>query len=570
MLDLLLGYGISYSDYYTGWNTTTGADGKPADYINYTTSILTGGATTCILPPLGGRSATIGGSDLKIVVDWMGMLALLGGDGAITANPKSISIGKSILGWPLGPPAGTSTDFIFGEKNGINYGRARDTTITRKKSPTFEIKTIKSQNSNLDAPLFSPGHKALIGLPYLAIIALYTTSRALVLFGSANSTIIQHANISLANLTPRLQSTWIATMLAYERLMAVEKQLKDIKHVLKSHVGAAAEGTQNFAERMVALTQNTLISQQLTARITAEQDKARAFLADSKDIADDNIIKASSFLKNVSSLLEAPTQDVIVSNQNLVSYYNSLTFSTAAKIELQATKWNGPGETSQSTIKLTPTHINAISIAGKNEVASLKIGPSGDNGGKVEIKVPNNDKSRVSIGLAGKNLSGIEISNKILRIEGGTVNDKNSLIELSDKNLIIRCGPALTGPQILLENDKVTITAGNQTLGTGPKFVMTKDSIELTVGAITEESSLKISPKGIDIECGLFTSTNWNSKGITQSVAENRLQMTMVKLEEKVAMLQAKVDAVTKLESVLSNLDTAAIEKLKSALRNFL
>ncbi|NBU76816.1 MAG: hypothetical protein EBS30_16635, partial [Planctomycetes bacterium] len=116
MLDLLLGYGISYSDYYTGWNETIGADGKATQYINFTSSILTGGASTCILPPLGGRSATIGGSDLKIVVDWMGMLGLLGGDGALKANPKSISIGNSIFGFPLGPPAGTSTDFIFGEK----------------------------------------------------------------------------------------------------------------------------------------------------------------------------------------------------------------------------------------------------------------------------------------------------------------------------------------------------------------------------------------------------------------------------------------------------------------------
>lgn len=567
MLDLLLGYGISYSDYYTGWNTTTGADGKPADYINYTTSILTGGATTCILPPLGGRSATIGGSDLKIVVDWMGMLALLGGDGAITANPKSISIGKSILGWPLGPPAGTSTDFIFGEKNGINYGRARDTTITRKKSPTFEIKTIKSQNSNLDAPLFSPGHKALIGLPYLAIIALYTTSRALVLFGSANSTIILHTNISLANLTPRLQSTWIATMLAYERLMAVEKQLKDIKDVLKSHVGAAAEGTQNFAERMVALTQNTLISQQLTARITAEQDKARVFLADSKDIANDNIIKASSFLKNVSSLLGPPTEDVIVSNQNLVSYYNSLTFSTAAKIELQATKWNGPGETSQSTIKLTPTHINAISIAGKNEVASLKIGPSGDNGGKVEIKVPNNDKSRVSIGLAGKNLSGIEISNKILRIEGGTDNNKNPIIELSDKNLTLRCGDIVTGPNVIIDNDKMTITTGDQIFDTGPKFVMTNDSIELTVGAPGAQSSLTIKAGGIEIKSGATASTKWSASGIKMEAAENKIEISLAKLEKQAIMLEKNIEAVTKIKSVLSKLDVSAIEQTNAALR---
>ena len=354
-------------------------------------------------------------------------------------------------------------------------------------------------------------------------------------------------------------------MLAYERLMAVEKKLKDIKDVLKSHVGHAAEGAQNFADRMVQLTQNTLISGELTKRINDEQTSAREFLWDSKSIADDNIIKASSFLKNVSSLLEAPTQDVIVSNQNLVSYYNSLTFSTAAKIELQATKWNGLGEPSQSTIKLTPTHINAISIAGKNEVASLKIGPSGDNGGKVEIKVPNNDKSRVSIGLAGKNLSGIEISNKILRIEGGTVNDKNSLIELSDKNLIIRCGPALTGPKILFNNDQVMITAGNRLARTGPNFVMTNDGIELTVGAGPAQSALKISSAGIEIKSGKTASTKWSATGIKMEAAENKIEIGLAKIQENAVMAEKNTQAINKLKTTLEKLE-ADLKNIKARL----
>ena len=562
MLDLLLGYGISYSDYYTGWNTTTGADGKPADYINYTTSILTGGATTCILPPLGGRSATIGGSDLKIVVDWMGMLALLGGDGAITANPKSISIGKSILGWPLGPPAGTSTDFIFGEKNGINYGRARDTTITRKKSPTFEIKTIKSQNSNLDAPLFSPGHKALIGLPYLAIIALYTTSRALVLFGSANSTIILHTNISLANLTPRLQSTWIATMLAYERLMAVEKKLKDIAKILNQHTEAAENIAEAQINRLMELPKNTLISATLQTRINYDKLSVNDSLKGSKTNFTADLTKAVDFLKNITTLTtlgNEPENELATSNANLVSYYNALTYSTIEKIELQATDFNK----SQTTLQLTPRKIDANS----GEV-SLKIGEIDGSPGNVEIKVQSdNDKANIYLGFAGKSFSHINITNNKLLIESGKDNKKNPIIELSEGMLMIRCGPAETGPKILFNNDQVMITAGNRLARTGPKFVMTNDGIELAVGAGPAQSALKISSDGIEIKSGATASTKWSATGIKIEAAENKIEIGLAKIQENAVMAEKNTQAINILKSTLENLE-ADLKNIKAGLAN--
>lgn len=557
MLDLLLGYGISYSDYYTGWNTTTGADGKPADYINYTTSILTGGATTCILPPLGGRSATIGGSDLKIVVDWMGMLALLGGDGAITANPKSISKGKSILGFPLGPPAGTSTDFIFGEKNLINYGRSRDTTITRKKSPTIEIKTIKSQNSNPDAPLFSPGHKALIGLPYLAIIALYTTSRALFLFGSANSTIIQHTNISLANLTPRLQSTWIATMLTYERLMAVNKHIADITKILNQLTEYAAKIAENQFNRLTTLPKNTLISDTLQLRLFWEKNLVEESLKGSKTNFTAELTKAVDFLKNITTLTtlgDGPKNDLATSNASLVSYYNALTYSTIEKIELQATDVGK----SQTTLQLTPRKIDA-----KSAEVSLKIGEIDGSPGNVEIKVDSaDDKANIYLGFAGESLSHINITNNNLLIESGKNNKKNPIIELSEGMLMIRCGPAFTGPQILLENDIAMISVGDK-LGLGSELVMTNDSIEFKVA----QSVLKISSTGIEITCGGTASTTWSGTGIDMTSAENKLKISLAKIQENAVMAEKNTQAINKLKSTLENLE-ADLKNIKAGLAN--
>ena len=86
MLDILLGYGITYSDYYMPWGLSQAGT---------STSIQAGAAQTCILPPIGCRSTIIGGRDLKIVVDWMALLSLFKVDGEISANPKSIAAIKS-------------------------------------------------------------------------------------------------------------------------------------------------------------------------------------------------------------------------------------------------------------------------------------------------------------------------------------------------------------------------------------------------------------------------------------------------------------------------------------------
>ncbi len=559
MLDLLLGYGISYSDYYTGWNETIGADGKATHYINFTSSILTGGASTCILPPLGGRSETIGGSDLKIVVDWMGMLGLLGGDGALKANPKSISIRNSILGFPLGPPAGTSTDFIFGEKNLINYGRSRDSTITRKKSPAIEIKTIKPkpQNGGIEAPLFSRGHKCLIGLPYLVLLGLYTTSRALFLFGSAKSTVIQHTNESLANFTPRLQSTWIATMLTYERLLAVKKHIAEIAQILKQHTDYAARDAQNHVNRLIALPQNTLISAGLAARISEEQKKVNDFLFSAKDYATEEITKAADFLKNVSPLLGDPNNELSTSNQSLVSYYNSLTYSTVEKIELQATDVGN----SQTTLQLTPRKIDL-----KSAGASLRIGGTAGSPGHVEIEVSNHNNSNIFIGSKGNNLSHININKNMISIEGGAANNRNPIIELSDEGIRLRCGIAFNGPEIHIENDKVTIAAGEQVVETGPKFEMTNESIKLTVGLVGAQSSLTIKADGIEIKNGQATSTKWSATGISMSVGENAIKIGLAEVIHKIAVMNEKIDLINKSQETLKKETTDAIADMKQTL----
>jgi len=50
--------------------------------------------------------------------------------------------------------------------------------------------------------------------------------------------------------------------------------------------------------------------------------------------------------------------------------------------------------------------------------------------------------------------------------------------------------------------------------------------------------------------------------------AENKIEIGLADLKQQAIMLQQNTDAVTKIKSVLSNLDTSAIENLKAALRN--
>jgi hypothetical protein len=112
------------------------------------------------------------------------------------------------------------------------------------------------------------------------------------------------------------------------------------------------------------------------------------------------------------------------------------------------------------------------------------------------------------------------------------------------------------------------ITAGDPLTRTRVKFVMTNDSIELTAGGGPAQSALKISSAGIEIKSGATASTTWSRTGIDMTSAENKLKISLAKLDQQTIMLKENTDAVAEIKRLLANLNTDSIENLSAVLRS--
>jgi len=545
MLDLIIGPFLEYGP--LGDLNKTSVDGKNEVWYNSKIDITFGDTTSWLIGL--GRMTNISGPDLKVVSDWSFIFELIP-----EPTNKALRWGKSLL---LG--AGGATDLILGGKDSLNYGHTQDISIVRKNESPFEVK-IFGNNLNPDEKLLPTSLLSLIIFPYLILLTIVVTSRlAYMQVGKFSEKNLRDQVRGALNMSaPLIESRWVACLILYEKLRhskdKIQKKVTELQNII----------TKTLDDNIVALNnaqnlpRNIFITQTLNNKIQKHLGDIRDFNASQVFEQEKAIREATDALKLAVPLLGAPEPQYIESNTNLIANYNSLNYNTIRGIRLEVT-----GNANASPTKLSLSPRNAFLTTSTAGIIIGEIGPESTKG--IINIYSKNDKGHVHLS-AQNQFSDIIIRNESLTIQSGTTPNQTPTVELAEGSLKIRCGPALTGPQILFDNDKVKITAGIQEpTQIGPSIVMTNDSIELKVGTL---SSLLMTKNGTILKSGLASSTKWDATGISMSVGENGIKLGLADLKKQAIMLQDNIDAVAKIKSVLSNLDVSAIEQTNAALRN--
>jgi hypothetical protein len=154
------------------------------------------------------------------------------------------------------------------------------------------------------------------------------------------------------------------------------------------------------------------------------------------------------------------------------------------------------------------------------------------------------------------------IRNDTLLIQSGKTNNKNPTIELKEGSLMLRCGPAFIGPEILITDTEVKIKVGADVIGSS--FVMTSNSIELEVGPL---SALKITSDGVEIKCGPASYTKWDAKSIDMAAAENKIKLGLIELQENAVMLKQNTVLAAEIKAMLLTLKGAPALKLDAPIK---
>jgi hypothetical protein len=326
---------------------------------------------------------------------------------------------------------------------------------------------------------------------------------------------------------------------------------------------------QDTTAKLTAQATNILITDEVKKEIEAQTEIINEYLSGNTKHTKNEFEKAIDSLKISAPLLGPLSQEYKRSNSRLDSSYLKLTYNAIEAIQLNATEVESDPLTgnllevkSNSFFNLTPTALDF-----KAPGTLFQFGKISSQEGSINISFSGSENNAfMKLGADGSSLSNITIRNEDLQIQSGKTNNENPTIKLKEGSLKIRCGPALTGPQILFDNGKVTITAGEQILGAGPKFVMTNDSIELKVG---ELSALKITSDGVEIKCGEAASTKWSVAGVKMKAAESEINALLAAVDCKTAILKLESEAIGDIKALALQLNANTMLALKAALKMY-
>ena len=566
MLDLILAPLLEYTN-LGKYTQNVEKDGKSKEelWYNSATNITFGDSNTWLIGL--GRTTNICGPDIKVVADWTFIEELL----SEPFNHKfSGAVGQTIGALLFG--VGGASDVLFGVKNLINYGDTQDTTVIRKHTAPLEIKIFKDKLKAGES-LFPTDLVLLIVLPYLLLLTMVVTIRfANMQVGVfAEESTREKVAKALSVLAPLVESRWIALLLVYEKLTYTADQLEKSKAKLDKDVAEFKDTFIDNLNKLTAQAKNVLITGQLKIDIDAQFNIIKEYLNDSASHSEKEVRDAMDALKESAPFLGNPHEEHTVSNFPLDSSYRKLTYNAIEAIQLNATEVEYSPVTGRSKVKskssfnLTPTALDF-----KAPGTLFQFGKIGSQEGSINISFTGSEKNAfMKLGADGSSLSNITIQKEALLIQSGSSNNENPTIDMSEGSLKIRCGPALMGPQILFDNGKVTITAGEQMLGAGPKFVMTNDSIELTVGNGPAQSALKISSTGVEIKSGEAASTKWSVAGVKMKAAESEINALLAAFDSKAAMIKLESEAIGDIKALALQLNANTMLALKAALKMY-
>ncbi len=362
---------------------------------------------------------------------------------------------------------------------------------------------------------------------------------------------------------PLIESRWVACLILYEKLSCAKDVVQKNVNITLKLIEDTVTINQVALRNALLLPQNTLITQNIQDQIENVIDGASVF-NENQSVAQQKAFKESAdlikmSLPKITFATETENKDEYkYSTTNLHSNHYAVNYNAQENISLKVA-----GQYLDD--KLTSLELLSDNAYLSAPDAKINIGTIGSKG-KIEIKSSHKDGQIV---LSSENIfSTIMIKNQSLTIRSGSDGNQTPTIALAEGSLKIRCGPAFTGPEILFNNDKVMITAGDPLTRTRVKFVMTNDSIELTAGGGPAQSALKISSAGIEIKSGATASTTWSRTGIDMTSAENKLKISLAKLDQQTIMLKENTDAVAEIKRLLANLNTDSIENLSAVLRS--
>jgi|GEM_PF-4086458 len=559
MLDLILAPLLEYTN-LGKYTHEVEKDGKSKEEFWYSsaTNITFGDSNTWLIGL--GRTTNICGPDIKVVADWTFIEELL----SEKFNHKfSGAVGQTIGALLFG--VGGASDVLFGVKNLINYGNTQDTTVIRKHTTPLEIKIFKDQSA--DHTLYPPSLGALILLPYLILLTMVVTIRfANMQVGVfAEESTREKVAKALSVLAPLVESRWIALLLVYEKLTYTAKQLKESTIEIQKKIVDLQAFVTDTTAKLNAQATNILITDEVKKEIKDQTKIINEYLKDNTRHAKNVFEKAIDSLKISAPLLGSLSQEYKRSNSRLDSSYHKLTYNAIEAIQLNATEVESDPKTgnlikvkSKSSFNLTPTLIDFDSAGTK-----FQFGEVDSRKGSINITFSEND-GFMRLGADGKSLSNMTIRNDTLLIQSGKTNNKNPTIELKEGSLMLRCGPAFIGPEILITDTEVKIKVGAD--ATGSSFVMTNDSIELKVG---ELSALKITSAGVEIKCGEAVSTKWSVAGVKMKAAESEINALLAEFDSKAAIIKSQSEAIGDIKALALQLNANTMLALKAALKMY-
>ena len=537
MLDIIIGTCLEYNAL---GKYSKNISGKEELWYNSKIDITFGDTTTWLIGL--GRITNVCGPDVKIIADWGFFFDL------IPAPHFAYKISQAVL---MG--TGGSTDVIFGTKDLINYGHTQDTNIIRKNTAPLEIKYFNDKNK--PEWLFPGQLVGLIVFPYLALLTLVVTSRFAYMQVGQFSTMDSRDTLrgALNTYAPMVESRWIACLKVYETFNFTAYNLKKAVDNLTEMNNKVPEKSKDHAEKLSLLAQNVLITSTLKNEMEYQKKIIEEYLKG--NLKDFKVIKtaAEDAIKVSADYLGEISQEITQSNIGLHASFKSLIYNTEEKIKLVVKK----DDKSTSSIELTPRKFN-IESAG----VTFQIGSIAGTNGNFHFS-SSEPKAFISLGF-DDNISSMTILKENILIRSGKSPEKTPTIELEEGKLKLRCGSAISNPEIVIENDKVTIKVGAAE-ASGSSFVMTDDSIELKVG---NNSALKISRDSIDIGHG-ESSTKWNNAGVILSVAESKMMIALAKIVEMSSTMKKTIDGVQSAQKTLSKDHGDAILELKAAVLKF-
>lgn len=506
-------------------------NGSPEKWVNSKFDIVFGNSASWILG--FGRTTSLLGPDLKVVMDWSIVLDAI----PLGFYGSAVSFGK-----------GGATDLILANKDSLNYGNI-DSTFTRKKIAARKKERVPPEDA-------WPSFWLVLTLTLSISVMITAVVMARVIYmgvwidpldPTKSNDISVKEQREKYNLIRELiqinvgliETRLVALLFAYEcTLLAVENTDK-----MRKELEEETEKIKKLSNETLLIVNETsksiLTNAKVPQEINNEIKNASKAISSSADNFNNKIEEVTDDVGAISGKIPSPNRERDDSNAILHKKRKEFVFTAEENIMMIAGKAD-----KESRLELSAPLIS------------------------FEAPGSNIEQDRDTISIT----SSTEDGSIILR-QG--IQPRN-VIHLADGTMSISCGDALNGPSIVSQNGEMVIRNGIPEIGPEIKFGSTAltlkcgvSSLDLTAAGIVLEcgpSKLELSPRSFEIKVGEIVSHKLSLMDQNLTVAENKMELGIKGLTEKCIILEQKVDALFKAKVLMESSNVSAIANTKTAL----